>query len=41
MNHFEFEPEISNKKYMFANILENCDVKIKDFFINFILNIEK
>ena len=26
VNHFEFESEISNKKQMFLNIFEYCDV---------------
>jgi hypothetical protein len=29
VNHFEFDPEISNKKYMFSNFLEYCDVNIR------------
>ena len=27
VNHFEYDPEISNKKYMFINFLLYCDVK--------------
>jgi hypothetical protein len=26
VNHFEYDPEISNKKYMFINFLLFCDV---------------
>jgi hypothetical protein len=28
VNHFEFEQEISNKKKLFLNLIEYCDVSL-------------